>query len=305
MNVERPVAVRGALFFRIAGLTVEVEADAPVGDAAFAENLLKFRVEGPGDDNLLWRHHFSLPDIARLRSGRLQYRNPPWEIYRHPGSWAYVGIMPSPEDPFIHRAAVFNPDHTRGDIYSPGDEAFRTGGVGSLSLFPSDQIVLARVLAERQGCYVHAAGMIINGRGLLFVGHSEAGKSTVVTLLRQYGEILCDDRIIIRRVRRRPHGFEMHGTWSHGDVADVSPAGAPLAAILLLEQAPHNLLVPVENRREIVRRLPFFVVKPLITADWWEKTLDLVGMMAREAPVYRLQFDKSGRVRDAIEPLIC
>lgn len=294
-----------SLFFRIAGLTVEIQADAPIQDGTFADALLKFQVDGPGEDNLVWRHHFSLPDIAQLRSGHLQHKNPPWEIYRHPGSWAYVGIMPSPDDASFHRAAVFNADHSRGDIYSPGDEAFRTGGLHSLSLFPSDQIVVARALAERQGCYIHAAGMILNGHGLLFVGHSEAGKSTVVTLLRRHGEILCDDRIILRRTPRRPEGFEIHGTWSHGDVADVSPAGAPLRAILLLEQAPHNRLVPVREKKEIVRRLPFFVVKPLITADWWEKTLDLVGLVAREVPVYRLQFDKSGRVADALEPLLC
>ncbi len=76
---------------------------------------------------------------------------------------------------------------------------------------------------------------------------------------------------------------------------DVSPASAPLRAILLLEQAQENRLIPVQDRQEIVRRLPFLLVKPLLTADWWEKTLDLLEQMAREVPVYRLKFDKSGR----------
>ena len=46
------------------------------------------------------------------------------------------------------------------------------------------------------------------------------------------------------------------------------------------------------------------MIKPLVTADWWEKTLDLVGQMAREVPVYRLRFDKSERVLDALRPLL-
>jgi ABC-type cobalamin/Fe3+-siderophores transport system ATPase subunit len=157
------------------------------------------------------------------------------------------------------------------------------------------------VLADRQGCYFHTAGMIVNGQGLLFMGHSGAGKSTVVKMLMDEGEILCDDRII---ARRWPEGFKVHGTWSHGEIPIVSNASAPLRAILLLEKAPANRLIPINDRGEIVRKLPFFVVKPLVTADWWEKTLDLVGQIIREVPVYRLQFDKSGQVKEVLKQLV-
>jgi hypothetical protein len=143
--------------------------------------------------------------------------------------------------------------------------------------------------------------MIVNGQGLLFVGHSGAGKSTILKQLQEEGEILCDDRLI---VRRWPEGFRVHGTWSHGDVPIVSNASAPLRAILLLEQDAANRLIPLESRGEVVQSLPLFIIKPLITADWWEKTLDLVGHIAREVPVYRLQFDKSGQVKALIHELV-
>ena len=156
-------------------------------------------------------------------------------------------------------------------------------------------------MSDRRGCIFHSAGMIIEDQGFLFVGHSGAGKSTIVTQLRPYGEILCDDRNIVRRY---PEGWRLFGTWSHGDVPDVSPNSAPLRAIFLLEQAPHNRLIPVTDRREIVRTLPFFIIKPLVTADWWEKTLDLVGAIAREVPVYRLQFDQTGSVMDTLRALL-
>jgi hypothetical protein len=48
----------------------------------------------------------------------------------------------------------------------------------------------------------------------------------------------------------------------------------------LLEQAPFNRLTQITDKREIVRRLPFLIVKPLVDAGWWEKTLDLVGLPA-------------------------
>jgi len=195
---------------------------------------------------------------------------------------------------------VFNDDHSRGTIYNPSEELFLGGGLQALTLFPSDQILLARLLPDRQACFLHAAGMVVNGQGLVFVGHSEAGKSTMVTMLREEGEILCDDRVI---VRRWPDRFRVHGSWSHGDVPQVSAADAPLRAILLLEKAGTNRLELLEDRKEIVRRLPFFLIKPVVTADWWEKVLGLVETIAREVPVYRLQFDKSGEVKDVLKPL--
>ena len=72
-------------------------------------------------------------------------------------------------------------------------------GWSSLSLFPTDQILVARWLADRQGCYLHSAGAILDGKGLLFVGHSDAGKTTTVRMLQDQAEILCDDRNIVRR----------------------------------------------------------------------------------------------------------
>jgi hypothetical protein len=170
-----------------------------------------------------------------------------------------------------------------------------------LTLFPSDQILLARAFADRQACFIHAAGMEIGGKGLLFVGHSGAGKTTAAMMLRTQGVVLCDDRIV---VRRWPDGLRIHGTWSHGDLADVSAGSAPLAAILFLEKANANRLVPVTKGIETAQLLVQYIVKPLVTADWWEKILALIENVAREVPAYRLQFDKSGRINDTIGKIL-
>lgn len=287
-------------YYQIAGISLGIHADLPISDNTFEPKFNHFWVDAPVEVILSLNHHFALPEINRSALGNAVYHMLPWAIYRLGSAWLYLGIL-SEENAPLFRVAIFNDKSTTGHIYSPDAENFLNGNIESLSLLPTDQIWLARVLADRQGCYLHAAGLILDGQGLLFVGHSGAGKSTIVTMLQNEGEILCDDRMI---VRRWPEGFRIHGTWSHGEIPVVSPNSAPLRAILLLEQAPHNRLIPMTDRREIVRRLPFFVVKPLVTADWWEKTLDLVGAIAREVPVYRLQFDKSGKVIDVLKSLL-
>jgi hypothetical protein len=284
-------------YYRIAGITIRVESDIPITDATFHPKFEHFQVAGPGEDNITIRHHFSLPDLDGSGFGTEVYRKPPWAIYKKGDSWIYLGISPTAADEHFHRVAVFNRDHARARIYNDGEKTFREGGLHSLTLFPSDQILLARVLADRQGCYIHSGGVLMEGQGLLFVGHSEAGKSTIVTMLKDDAEILCDDRMI---VRRWPEGFMIHGTWSHGDVPDVSARSAPLRAIMFLEQSRENRLIPIEDRKEINRRLLACLVRPFETSEWWDKMLCLVEKINREVPCYILQFDRSGRVVDVL-----
>jgi MoaA/NifB/PqqE/SkfB family radical SAM enzyme len=286
-------------YYQIAGLTVQVSADFPIADDTFAPKFESFRVDGPGNDTISLRLVSSVPALSDLRLGQEVYRRPPWAIYRQRDAWVYLGISLNDEDRDLYSLAIFNEDHSRATIFR-NDDVYNRNGLHSLTTLPSDQILLARVLAERQSCYLHASGILMDGNGLLFVGHSEAGKSTMLKMLRGQGEILCDDRII---VRRWPDGFRIHGTWSHGELPDVSPSGGPLRAILFLEKADANELIPMAGQRERLAGVLGHVVRSLTTADWWEKTLDLAGMIAAEVPAYRLRFDRSGQVVELLKRL--
>jgi MoaA/NifB/PqqE/SkfB family radical SAM enzyme len=286
-------------YFNIAGITIQIITDFPITENTFSRDLTRFQVSDPGLDTISLYLNSSPPPYLAPEEMKEIYRKPPWAIYRYRGGWVYQEIG---SDDQIHAPeirAIFDETHDHGRIFRPADH-FRGGCLHSLTTFTSDQILLARILSDRQGCYMHSSGIAINGQGLLFVGHSEAGKSTMLKMLRGQGEILCDDRIILRRW---PEGFRIHGTWSHGELPDVSPASAPLRAILYLEQAQTNELIPIEEKREKLGRFLSHVVKPLVTADWWEKTLDLAGYVATEVPAYRLKFDKSGRVLDLLQEL--
>ena len=288
-------------YFRIAGITIRVDSDLPFTDKTFDQKFKKFEVNGPSEEMISLHHHFSLHDLSIDDPGKEIYRRAPWAIYRQDSSWIYLGIGHGRHDKTIHCAAAFNEGHTRGRIYNHSEAIFRQGNLHALTLFPSDQILLTRVFADRQACFIHAAGMDIDGKGILFVGHSGAGKTTAARMMKKQGIVLCDDRII---VRRQPEGLRIHGTWSHGDLADISSGSAPLSAIFFLEKADANRLVPVTKGIAIARLITQYVVKSLVTSDWWEKILDLVENIAQEVPAYRLEFDKSGRMVDNILKII-
>jgi hypothetical protein len=306
-------ASRHRRHFQIAGVTVRVESDLDFDTVGFSPELARFAVAGPGEDMVILRHHFEMPDLRDVDLGDELYRKPPWAISRKNGRWTYLGIPADPEDPRLLRVAVFDADHTRATLYHPpGDEAHvRQTGFQTLSLFPTDQIWLGPLLADRDAVLLHSAAVMLNGRGLIFVGRSEAGKSTTVHLLKQAKylpepetvsvEILCDDRNILRRWGS---GWRVHGTWSHGAIADVSPASAPLGAVLFLEQAPLNCLVPLKDRKVIWRRLLATIIKPMVTAAWWQKELDVIERLVKEVPCYAMHFDPSGDIVPALVQLV-
>jgi MoaA/NifB/PqqE/SkfB family radical SAM enzyme len=338
-------------YFQIAGITVRVESDVDFDAVKFKDEFAAFAVDGPGDDNVTLRHCFELPNLKGRDLGEELYRKAPWAISRKKdGTWFYRGISPNhavgagssrpavegEETSPLHRVAVFNPDHTHGTIYSPPRDLdhIRKDGWHSLSLFPTDQIWLAPLLADRNAVLVHSAAAIVNGQGLVFVGHSEAGKSTTMELLKaacgsagagergregdketrgqgdwETGdaglqvEILCDDRNVIRKwdsaaIRNSQLAipWRVHGTWSHGTTADVSSASAPLRAILFLRQSQSNEIVPLTDRKEIWRRLLATLIKPMVTAKWWQKELDVLEQIVKEVPCYSMKFDKSGKI---------
>lgn len=281
--------------FQIAGITIRLESDLPIDQTRFADALQPFEVQVAGPDVVTLRHAFGLPDLAEKHLGDPLYRKAPWTIYRKGDSFIYLDIPPELGPFESTRVAVFDSDFSHGIIYSSRSreaEILREG-FPNLTLFPTDQILVAQLLPARRGCYLHAAGAVLDNQGLLFVGHSGAGKSTASLMLKGQAEILCDDRMI---VRRWPEGFKIHGTWSHGDVPDVSPSEAPLKAILFLQQSAENRLEPLDKSEVISRRLLACLIKPLGTRDWWERTLELVGQIVREVRCYEMYFDDSGKI---------
>ena len=294
---KEQVNLKYVRYFQNADITIKLSSDFPLIDARFDARFNVFETKGPSTDTISIHLASPVPQQTDLNLGSEVYRRPPWAIYKNRDAWVYLSTSDENNDQ-LYSVSIFNFDFSSGTIFIP-PHFTETQGMSSLTTYPSDQILLAQVLADRQACIMHSSGIILNGQGFLFVGHSEAGKSTMMKLLRNHGEILCDDRNIIRKY---PDGYRLFGSWSCGELPDVSAASAPLRAIFFLEKAATNEAIEITDNIDKFSRLLEHLVKALVTEEWWDKMFALAENIISDVPIYRLKFDKSGDVVNVLKP---
>ena len=287
-------------YYQVAGITIKVNSDLEITNSTFAPKFKLFEVKEPGQDVIVINHHFGLPEFKTENAGKIIYNQSPWIVYENENKYTYIlQTSPDPDDDRINQIMHCNKDYSELTIYNNDayTEGFIKGGKGALTLNPTDQIFLSQVLSRRNGCYFHSDGMIIDGNGYLFVGHSGAGKSTIATMLQDKGEILCDDRMI---VRKQDKAFKIYGNWSHGTLPIVSASSAFLKAIFFLNQSETNIIKPINKTMDKVNTLISCMVKPLNSDKWWNSSLDLIEDIATTIPCYNLFFNKNGKIYEEI-----
>ncbi|MCP3875013.1 MAG: hypothetical protein GY699_17910 [Desulfobacteraceae bacterium] len=290
-------------YYQVAGITIKVNSDLEITDTTFAPKFKLFEIKVPGDDVVVINHHFGLPEFNTNNAGKIVYSKPPWIIYEKEHEYTYIlQTSPDPEDDRINQIMFCNNDYSEITIYNNDvyTEGFKKGNKGALTLNPTDQIFLSEVLSRRDGCYFHSDGMIIDGNGYLFIGHSGAGKSTIAMMLQDNGEILCDDRMI---VRKKNENFKIYGNWSHGTLPIVSASSSLLKAIFFLNQSKTNHIEPIYKSMDKIKILIACMVKPLNSNKWWDSSLNLIEEIANEIPCYNLFFNKNGLIYKKIVSL--
>lgn len=284
-------------FFQTAGITFQIESDLEMPDGTFLAPIRQFEVKDPGGDTITVRYHFGLPEMDTERLGEIVGKKRNLTIFKNENGWVYVNTGIDHEAKPVRLVTFWDLSYREIDIFLEREDVFRAGNLQLLSFYPNDMLVLARLLADRCGCIFHSSGAIMNGKGLLFIGHSEAGKSTMVKLLKGHAEILCDDRNVVRKTIA---GYRLFGTWNHGEIPIVSASSAPLAAIFFLEKHVQNIICPIEDRFDIISRLVACTIKPLATQDWWQRTLVFLEEVAKAVPCYSLKFSLSGEIIDEL-----
>jgi hypothetical protein len=168
----------------------------------------------------------------------------------------------------------------------------------SLLSIGAGELILRTAILFTGGLVFHSSGLDDNGRGIVFVGHSGVGKSTQLDLWRYETGVIAmnDDRIA---VRAGAEGAKCYGTPWGGTSNIARNHTAPLAALVLLEQAPENAILRVP---------PLAAASLLATRSflpYWDPALMQRAMLnlntiLTHVPVYRLRC----RPEAAVIPLV-
>jgi len=147
---------------------------------------------------------------------------------------------------------------------------------------------LAWVLLRNDGAMIHAAGLVLDGRGFLLVGQGGAGKSTWARFGEEGGgTVISDDVVLVQSRDGVPSllGAPFRSTWR----GTMRKGCWPLAAILLPKHGPEPRLdaaSPILARARLLANLPFTAEAG--AAD--PRPLSMVERLVAAVPCYTLTY---------------
>lgn len=220
---------------RIGEISISIEADARTADWEIPPAYQPFVQPGTGDIRL--HLHRGIPESL---TGEKVFESPPvWSLYRKDDN-SIIKICDALSG--IERILVFPSQFEKAGLYFPE----QSGRFDDPFYGPTMELLIVNYLAQGRGTIVHACGIERKGRGILFVGDSGAGKSTMANMWAREGgvHVLSDDRIIVRKKGRR---FRMYGTPWHGDASFVSPRGVTVERVFFLGHGRENSIKEIKG----------------------------------------------------------
>ena len=223
-----------------------------------------------------------------------------WKVYRSPRGFLYTFRTPA-LDPPVYKAVDIDRGLKQGVVYLP---APRGGRLPRYALeFPLDELLFQHRFAREGAAEVHACGLLVGGRTVLFCGISGAGKTTTALLWKRQRPrvtVLSDDRIVLASRRRRTWAY---GTPWHGEGHLSSPEGAPLAAIFFLRHAARTTVVPVAGPQSAAR-LFARTFPPLWDRAALGEVLGTCATAAEDVPSFELRFKPDVSAIEAVEDVL-
>lgn len=172
-------------------------------------------------------------------------KNEIWELWQDEFNH-YVFTQPkqSPQ-----RWVFIDPEFRNGKII--GDfSAYKQNHVYPLQYI--DIVIFSNWLANFGDMILHASGIAFNGEGFCFIGHSRAGKSTLVGDIANIPgvTVLGEDQVVLRKIDNH---FMIYGTPWHERLDMCSPTGVPLKKIFFLDRNASQVIAPVRDFDAVVK----------------------------------------------------
>ena len=247
---------------------------------------------GCGRVDISLRVHQGSPTVK----GKKAFACPPiWTLYRQNGTSTIQILegLPGFESTLVLPSAL-----EKADLYFPETLDHCCDPFYGSTL----ELLMLNYLAKRRGAIIHSCGIERNGCGMLFVGESGAGKSTIARMWDNENgiHVLSDDRTI---VRKKKDEFWIYGTPWHGEAKFGSPRSARLKNIFFLSHGEKNWIKEMRGADPVLRFLTASF-PPYWDADGMAFSLELFSDLAHCVPCHELSFRPEKSAIDFVKKVI-
>ena len=168
--------------------------------------------------------------------------------------------------------------------------------------YPLEAVIRTTMMARLPllgGLPFHAAGVVVQGRGVVLFGPSGAGKTTVASTSPH--PVLSDELVAVNAAS--PFDLVRSGFWGEGrESGRCGPA--PLALLVDLAKGPAFRLTrlrPAEAAGRVLASAPVPLAPPL-----WSRALAVAAELVRRVPVYKMEWTPGEppweRLAEVLEP---
>lgn len=220
------------------------------------------------------------PRLPRIAPGTFLWQSDGWRMGTDTNHHYVIEIQDVIESRWVPVAAI-SPDFKKGRLQS---FAGRRAAPSRFALnYPADQVILTNLILECGIIVLHAAAVVIDGKGAVFGGRADIGKTTLSRLCRSHGATLMnDDRCAL--FMRDGHPWVTATPW-HGEEPEINAVEAPLAGIFHLGQTPECRMTPLQPGLALARLLATGIA-PFYRKEGLELSMQLMASLLGKTPSF-------------------
>lgn len=256
---------------------------------------IKVNTNSKFDNNIeLFKEDYNIPNTDITINHIYNFFLKPFKTYKNILNTKEWLVQKSKDDYFYHYKpynikAITNEDNTLWNVNIP--RKMRNDVLSNLGGFYSDQIILYPWLIKNKGIFLHGNTLYKDGKGIILIGNSGNGKTTLSKMLEDDGWLLlCDDRTLI--INNRSYGH-----WCHGSYNKVRNFSCNIEKVFFVNKANKSFTIPSENT--IIKFYEQIVNHNLLTNIY---PLNIyVNMVNSGIKFYDLFFDLSGDIKKVLK----